>query len=111
MKHRTGLDRHKRCFFLNGWRITLPPKIPCVSSMPSLGRWICRRWDLPGPVVPTPGGRPISGGAAQAYLYGYLHRVRSSRLLEAECPAQRGSDLAHRQTDARLQDHCRLPQR
>ena len=32
------------------------------------------------------------------YLYGYLHRVRSSRLLEAEVSPQRGSDLADGQT-------------
>ena len=43
------------------------------------------------------------------YLYGYLQQVRSSRRLEAECQAQRGSDVAAGAFAARLQEHRRDP--
>ncbi len=44
------------------------------------------RWVSPRRVVPTPGVcLTIRRCRSNFYLYGYLHRVRSSRMLEAEC--------------------------
>ena len=41
------------------------------------------------PVTPKVTGRPDypPGDLLKLYIYGYLNRVRSSRRLEAECPA------------------------
>jgi transposase len=86
MNHRTGLDRSQTLLFPERLEDYIAAENPVrfldafVASrdLHALGfaRAICART-----------GRPPYAPAAllKLYLYGYLHRVRSSRLLEAEC--------------------------
>src|ERR1035437_9735084 len=86
MNHRPGLDRSQTLLFperLEDYIAAEPPARFLDASVGSLdlhalgfARDICART-----------GRPPYDPAAllKLYLYGYLHRVRSSRLLEAEC--------------------------
>ena len=63
--------------------------------MPSSLRLICTRSALPKPVAPTPGRPPYDPAALlKLYLYNYLHRIRSSRLLAAET-TKRWMDCTH----------------
>jgi hypothetical protein len=63
-------------------------------------------------VDPLPTGRPSYHPATllKLYLYGYLNRVQSSRRPGTGKPTQPRSDVAHRATDAGLQDDCQLSQ-
>src|SRR2546429_9136596 len=56
-------------------------------------------------------GRPpyAPGDLLKLYIYGYLHRVRASRRLEAET-GQCSGDVADQPSDALVQDDCGLPQ-
>lgn len=58
-------------------------------------------------------GRPAYSPAdlLRLYIYGYLNRVRSSRLLEREARRRRRSHVADGQAHAGLQDHRRFSQR
>ena len=86
MKHRTGLDRSQTLLFPERLEDYIAAENPVrfldafVGSLdlPALGFAKARCADT---------GRPPYDPAAllKLYLYGYLHRVRSSRLLEAEC--------------------------
>jgi transposase len=86
MKHRAGLDRSQTLLFPERLEDYIGPENPVrfldafVGSLDlhALGFDKARCADT---------GRPPYDPAAllKLYLYGYLHRVRSSRLLEAEC--------------------------
>lgn len=86
MKHRAGLDRSQTLLFPERLEDYIGPENPVrfldafVGSLalPALGFAKARCADT---------GRPPYDPAAllKLYLYGYLHRVRSSRRLEAEC--------------------------
>lgn len=86
MNHRTGLDRTQTLLFPERLEDYIAPENPVrfldafVASLDlhALGFAKARCADT---------GRPPYDPAAllKLYLYGYLHRVRSSRLLEAEC--------------------------
>ncbi len=86
MKHRTGLDRSQTLLFPERLEDYIAAENPVrfldafVGSLDlhALGFAKARCADT---------GRPPYDPAAllKLYLYGYLHRMRSSRLLEAEC--------------------------
>ena len=86
MKHRTGLDRSQTLLFPERLEDYIGPENPVrfldafVASLDlhALGFEKARCAGT---------GRPPYDPAAllKLYLYGYLHRIRSSRLLEAEC--------------------------
>ena len=86
MKHRTGLDRSQTLLFPERLEDYIAAENPVrfldafVASLDlhALGFDKARCADT---------GRPPYHPAAplKLYLYGYLHRIRSSRLLEAEC--------------------------
>ena len=86
MKHRAGLDRSQTLLFPERLEDYIAPENPVrfldafVASLElyALGFAKARCADT---------GRPPynPGVLLKLYLYGYLHRVRSSRLLEAEC--------------------------
>jgi transposase len=86
MKHRAGLDRSQTLLFPERLEDYIAPENPvrfldafvAALALPALGfaRALC-----------ADTGRPPYDPAVllKLYLYGYLHRVRSSRLLEKEC--------------------------
>ena len=86
MNHRTGLDRSQTLLFPERLEDYIGPENPVrfldafagSLNLHTLGFARARCADT---------GRPPYDPAAllKLYLYGYLHRVRSSRLLEAEC--------------------------
>ena len=86
MNHRTGLDRSQTLLFPERLEDYIGPENPVrfldafagSLNLHTLGFAKARCADT---------GRPPYDPAAllKLYLYGYLHRVRSSRLLEAEC--------------------------
>ncbi len=86
MNHRTGLDRSQTLLFPERLEDYIAPDNPVrfldafVASLDLLALGFDK-----AQVAAT--GRPPYDPAAllKLYLYGYLHRVRSSRLLEAEC--------------------------
>jgi transposase len=86
MNHRPGLDRSQTLLFPERLEDYIAPENPvrfldafiAQQDLHALGFAKARCADT---------GRPPYDPAilAKLYLYGYLHRVRSSRLLEAEC--------------------------
>jgi transposase len=86
MKHRSGLDRSQSLMFPERLEDYVGAENPVrfldafVTSLDLHGLGFAK-----AQVAPT--GRPPYDPAdlLKLYLYGYLHRVRSSRLLEAEC--------------------------
>ena len=92
MNHRTGLDRSQTLLFPERLEDYIVPENP-VRFLDAFVGWL----DLhalgfdKAQVAAT--GRPPYAPATllKLYLYGYLHRIRSSRLLEAEC--QRNVEL------------------
>src|SRR5208283_1259673 len=86
MKHRAGLDRSQTLLFPERLEDYIGPENPVrfldaftgSLDLPALGFAKARCAGT---------GRPPYDPAVllKLYLYGYLHRVRSSRLLEAEC--------------------------
>jgi transposase len=86
MNHRTGLDRTQTLLFPERLEDYIAPENPVrfldafVTSLDLHALGFAR-----AQVAAT--GRPPYDPAVllKLYLYGYLHRVRSSRLLEAEC--------------------------
>ena len=92
MKHRTGLARSQTLLFPERLEDYVGPENP-VRFLEAF----VERLDLAGlgftkAICATTGAPPYSPAALlKLYLYGYLHRVRSSRGLEAEC--QRNVEL------------------
>ena len=92
MKHRTGLDRTQTLLFPDRLEDYVAAENPvrfldafvARQDLPTLGFTKARCADT---------GRPPYDPAVllKLYLYGYLHRLRSSRRLEAEC--QRNVEL------------------
>jgi transposase len=86
MKHRTGLDRAQTLLFPERLEDYVGPENP-VRFLDAF----VEKLDLAGlgftKAVCAPTGAPPYPPAAllKLYLYGYLHRIRSSRGLEAEC--------------------------
>jgi len=86
MNHRTGLDRNQTLMFPE----VLEDYIGAENPVRFLDAFVASL-DLVrlgfGKAQVAATGRPPYDPAAllKLYLYGYLHRVRSSRLLEAEC--------------------------
>ncbi len=86
LKHRTGLDRSQTLLFPERLEDYVGPENPVrfldafVASLDLHALGFAK-----AQVAAT--GRPPYDPAAllKLYLYGYLHRIRSSRLLEAEC--------------------------
>ena len=86
MKHRAGLDRSQTLLFPERLEDYIGPENPVrfldaftgSLDLPALGFAKARCAGT---------GRPPYDPAVllKLYLYGYLHRIRSSRLLEAEC--------------------------
>ena len=86
MKHRCGLDRHQT--------LLLPERLEDYIAADNAVRFLdafvvsldMRRLGFAHATVPNTGSPPYDpADLLRLYLYGYLHRVRSSRLLEAEC--------------------------
>jgi transposase len=86
MNHRTGLGRNQTLLFPEALEDYLGPDNPVrfldafVVSLDLRALGFAR-------AIPENTGRPPYNPAdlLKLYLYGYLHRIRSSRLLEAEC--------------------------
>lgn len=86
MNHRTGLDRSQTLLFPESLEDYVTPENPIrfldafVGSLDLAGLGFAK-----AQCADT--GRPPYAPAVllKLYLYGYLHRIRSSRLLEAEC--------------------------
>lgn len=86
MNHRTGLDRSQTLLFPESLEDYVTPENPVrfldafVGSLDLAGLGFAK-----AQCADT--GRPPYAPAVllKLYLYGYLHRIRSSRLLEAEC--------------------------
>jgi transposase len=86
MKHRTGLDRSQTLLFPESLEDYIAADNP-VRFLDAFVDWL----DLPAlgfaRAICADTGRPPYDPSAllKLYLYGYLHRLRSSRALEAEC--------------------------
>jgi transposase len=86
MNHRTGLDRSQTLLFPESLEEYVAAENP-VRFLDAFVGWL----DLHGlgfaKAQCADTGRPPYDPAVllKLYLYGYLHRIRSSRLLEAEC--------------------------
>src|SRR3974390_1832810 len=86
MKHRVGLDRSQTLLLPERLEDYIAPENPVrfldafVSSLDLAALGFAK-------AHPAQTGRPPYAPAdlLKLYLYGYLHRIRSSRLLEAEC--------------------------
>ena len=86
MNHRTGLDRSQTLLFPERLEDYIAAENPVRFLDAFVAGLICTRWVSPRPVAPRPGRPPYDPAVLlKLYLYGYLHRVRSSRMLEAEC--------------------------
>lgn len=92
MKHRTGLDRHQTLLLPE----RLEDYVAAENPVRFLDAFIARQDLAPlgfAKARCADTGRPPYDPAVllKLYLYGYLHRIRSSRRLEAEC--QRNVEL------------------
>jgi len=86
MNHRRGLDRHQTLLLPE----RLEDYIAADNSVRFLDAFVgsldLRALGFAHAVVQNTGSPPYDpADLLRLYLYGYLHRVRSSRLLEAEC--------------------------
>src|SRR5262245_20752761 len=86
MKHQRGLDRHQTLLFPERLEEYIGPDRPVRFLDAFVASLDLHALGLAN-VHCAGTGRPPYDPAdlLKLYLYGYLHRVRSSRLLEAEC--------------------------
>ena len=86
MNHRTGLERNQTLLFPETLADYISPDNPVRFLDAFVGSLDLRALGF-ARAIPENTGRPPYAPAdlLKLYLYGYLHRIRSSRLLEAEC--------------------------
>jgi transposase len=86
MNHRTGLDRSQTLLFPERLEDYVGAENP-VRFLDAFVGWLdLHTLGFAKAQVANTGRPPYDPGALlKLYLYGYLHRIRSSRLLEAEC--------------------------
>ena len=86
MNHRRGLDRSQTLMFPERLEDYIAPENPVRFLEPSWPTLDLHALGFAKAQVAATGRPPYDPAALlKLYLYGYLHRIRSSRLLEAEC--------------------------
>ena len=86
MNHRRGLDRHQTLLLPERLEDYIAPDNPVRFLDAFVASLEVRALGFAHAVVQNTGSPPYDpADLLRLYLYGYLHRVRSSRLLEAEC--------------------------
>ena len=86
MKHRTGLDRTQTLLFPERLEDYIGPENPVRFLDAFVGGLDLHALGFDRAICADTGRPPYDPAVLlKLYLYGYLHRVRSSRLLEAEC--------------------------
>ena len=86
MKHRSGLDRLQTLMFPERLEDYIGAENPVRFLEAFVTNLDLHALDFAKAQVAATGRPPYDPGALlKLYLYGYLHRIRSSRLLEAEC--------------------------
>jgi transposase len=86
MNHRRGLDRHQTLLLPERLEDYIAPDNPVRFLDAFVASLDVRALGFAHAVVQNTGSPPYDpADLLRLYLYGYLHRVRSSRLLEAEC--------------------------
>ena len=111
MKHRTGLDRSQTLMFPERLEDYIAPENPVRFLDAFVAQLDLAALGFARTQVAATGSPPYDPAMLlKLYLYGYLHRIRSSPAAGSRMPTQRRSDLADGQTGARPQDHRRFPQ-
>src|SRR5215472_17343496 len=86
MNHRRGLDRSQTLLFPERLEDYISPDNPVRFLDAFVNGLDLQALQFTHAVAKDTGCPPYHPGALlRLYLYGYLHRIRSSRLLEAEC--------------------------
>ena len=86
MNHRTGLDRSQTLLLPERLEEYVGPENPVRFLDAFVAKLDLHGLGFAKAQVANPGRPPYDPAALlKLYLYGYLHRIRSSRLLEAEC--------------------------
>jgi transposase len=86
MKHRSGLDRSQTLMFPERLEDYIGPENPVRFLDAFVGSLDLHVLGFTRAQVAATGRPPYDPAVLlKLYLYGYLHRIRSSRLLEAEC--------------------------
>ena len=86
MNHRTGLDRSQTLLFPESLDDYVGPENPVRFLDAFVGSLDLHALGFDKAQCAATGRPPYDPAALlKLYLYGYLHRIRSSRLLEAEC--------------------------
>src|SRR5258706_8255491 len=86
MNHRRGLDRHQTLLLPERLEDYIAAENPVRFLDAFVGSLDARALGFAKATVQNTGTPPYHpGDLLKLYLYGYLHRIRSSRLLEAEC--------------------------
>lgn len=86
MNHRRGIDRNQTLLLPERIQDYIDPDNPVRFLDAFVGSLDLRALDFTHAVVQNTGSPPYHPeDLLKLHLYGYLHRIRSSRLLEAEC--------------------------